>query len=182
MVTGVLRGCGILLVTRNNERGWKCGAGGVAGGGRGWGRRGGWCAISAEGDFGRRGTRNVHPPSPLSAAPAPANPTTHHVQLEVLVPEERFQLGEGPIWDEKGSALLFVDIVGRRALRLGAEGLQTVRLPSMVSTIVPCSGEGRAAVALQDGFFGIDFAEPERAPQRLAADPEADTPRTRFNE
>lgn len=71
----------------------------------------------------------------------------------------RCQVGEGPLWDERGQRLYFVDLVGRRLLRFDPASGECREWP-MPSTIAAAAltESGGVVVALSDGFYALDIA------------------------
>jgi sugar lactone lactonase YvrE len=76
--------------------------------------------------------------------------------------DARFELGEGPVYDDRRAALWFCDIVGRALHRitLGALELGTWTFPSEVCSI-GLAESGRVVVALRDevGMFDPDTCD-----------------------
>ena len=89
-------------------------------------------------------------------------------------------LGEGPLWDVAEQALYWVDsrscIIHRLDWASGERRDWTV--PAMIGSMALREGGG-AVLALQTGIHLFDFETGEATP---VADPEADEPRTRFND
>jgi sugar lactone lactonase YvrE len=69
----------------------------------------------------------------------------------------RAVLGEGPVWDGRHGALVWVDLHGRRLRRYhpGDGREEVVATPSMAGAIAPRSAGGYV-VALEDGFWTLD--------------------------
>ncbi len=90
------------------------------------------------------------------------------------------RLGEGPLWDVMEQALYWVDSVGCRIHRYSPESgaLRHWTVPGMIGSLALCA-RGGAILALESGFHRFDFTSGEAAP---IIDPEADNPRTRFND
>lgn len=69
----------------------------------------------------------------------------------------RDQLGEGPFWDVETQALWWVDIVGRRVMRLDDAGeVRAWATPQHVSGAIPCASGG-LMLALADGLHRLDL-------------------------
>jgi len=97
---------------------------------------------------------------------------------EILV-ERDAHIGEGPVWDPRIGALVWVDITGNVVHTTDpATGETTTRdLGRSVGVVLPRASGGYVA-ALQDGFYALpDGGEPE-----LIAPVEADDPSTRMND
>lgn len=86
-------------------------------------------------------------------------------------------LGEGPRWID--GRLYWLDIVNRQ-LRIHQPGAdeRVLELPFMPGCIESC-GNGRLAVAWEQGLACLD---PESGESESICDPEADRPKTRFND
>ena len=89
-------------------------------------------------------------------------------------------LGEGPVWDEREQALYWIDSIGRVIHRLDRRTgeLRHWGVPEVIGSMA-LREEGGAVVALRNGFHTLDFETGRCEP---IADPEADQPRTRFND
>jgi sugar lactone lactonase YvrE len=94
--------------------------------------------------------------------------------------DAKAMLGESPVWSAEEQALYWVDIIGATLNRLDP-GTGQNRSWQMPEAIGSCGlrAAGGAVVALRDGFHLFDFGT-----ERLTflSDPEADEPRTRFND
>jgi len=94
--------------------------------------------------------------------------------------DAKAMLGESPVWSAEEQALYWVDIIGATLNRLDPATAAT-RTWTMPESIGSCGlrANGGAVVALRNGFHLFDFGT-----ERLTflADPEADEPRTRFND
>jgi len=90
------------------------------------------------------------------------------------------KLGEGPLWDAQEQALYWIDSISRVIHRLDpATGeVQHWGVPAVIGSMALREG-GSAVVALQTGLHFLDLATGEC---ELVVDPEADMPRTRFND
>ncbi len=97
-----------------------------------------------------------------------------------LVVDAGNELGEGPLWDVEEERLYWVDSLGKAFYRCTAEGKGVERfdVPEHIGSMALRSGGG-AVVALRSGFHFYDFASARCSP---IVDPEADQPRTRFND
>ncbi len=86
-----------------------------------------------------------------------ASPLVHVVARPSDAPQ-RDQLGEGAFWDQATGALYWVDIVGKRAMRLDplSGAMQVWPTPSPCSAIIP-TARGDAIVALADGLHRLNF-------------------------
>lgn len=101
------------------------------------------------------------------------------VTIDVLVPC-RNELGEGPLWDVVEERLYWIDSLGKAIWSCDAQG-RDVRwwpVPDHIGSMA-LRQQGGAVLALRNGFHLFDFATGEATP---VADPEADRPRTRFND
>ena len=89
-------------------------------------------------------------------------------------------LGEGPLWDEAEQALYWIDSIGRVVHRFDPETseLRNWGVPETIGSMA-LRQTGGAVVALKNGLHTLDF---ETARVDLIVDPEADQPRTRFND
>ena len=93
------------------------------------------------------------------------------------------RLGEGPFWDQQDQALYWVDIVGRRAMRLepGAGAFRQWMLPSSCSVAIPTL-RGDLIVTLKHGVYRLDpetgvtvpFAQPDIDPLNRSNDAKTD--------
>ena len=89
-------------------------------------------------------------------------------------------LGEGPVWVARESALLWVDIKGRRLFRLAATGLREWATPMRVGSIVPRAA-GEYIAGTDQGIFAIELGGDE--PRFITLlDPEATNSHNRFND
>lgn len=89
-------------------------------------------------------------------------------------------LGEGPVWVPADSALYWIDIVGQRLYRAGAdgEGLRDWALPSKPGCVLP-HAEGCLLLGLADGLFLLD---PNTGSLELAVCLESESPNNRLND
>ncbi len=89
-------------------------------------------------------------------------------------------LGEGPVWSVEEQAFYWIDIkkpcIQRWNPETGAH--KSWVLPAEIGSF-SLREQGGAILALQNGFFFFDFDTGEVTP---VTDPEADKPRTRFND
>jgi sugar lactone lactonase YvrE len=94
--------------------------------------------------------------------------------------DAKAMLGESPVWSAEEQALYWVDIIGAALHRLDTATRQnrSWRMPESIGS-AGLRVSGGAVVALRNGFHLFDFAT-----ERLTflSDPEADEPRTRFND
>lgn len=73
-------------------------------------------------------------------------------------------VGESPVWDASIGALWFIDIVAGTVHRLGAgDAVDTWEAPASPGAVAPI-GDGRAVVALEEGFTVLDPADGGFAP------------------
>lgn len=94
------------------------------------------------------------------------------------------ELGEGPVWVERESALYWVDIKGWAVHRLSwPDGKQqSWRTHGQIGAVHPTS-DGRFIGALQDGIHLLKLdPNSDRAVAQLLVDPEPDLPGNRFND
>ena len=96
---------------------------------------------------------------------------------EILYQHDSF-VGEGPVWDARIGAVVWVDIPNSTVFTTDAATGQTVlrELGRAVGVVLPRASGGYVA-ALQDGFYALGDGEPE-----LIAPVEADNPITRMND
>ena len=89
-------------------------------------------------------------------------------------------LGEGPHWDAERQQLTFVDIKGRRAFRLDADGanLREIATPYRIGSLIPRASGGHIA-GTEHGIAHVDL-DLERF--ELLFDPEEDRESNRFND
>lgn len=89
-------------------------------------------------------------------------------------------VGEGPVWSATEGALYWVDVLAGTLHRLvpGSGATRAWQLPAEVGSFALRVGGG-AIVALRTGFGLLDLDSGEVA---VLEDPEADQPRTRFND
>lgn len=90
------------------------------------------------------------------------------------------KLGEGPLWDAQEQALYWIDSISKVVHRLDpATGeVQNWGVPAVIGSM-SLRESGGAVVALQTGLHFLDLATGDC---ELVIDPEADLPRTRFND
>lgn len=100
--------------------------------------------------------------------------------LEVrCVADVKAVLGEGPVWVERERALYWLDIKGRRILRLDSDGRRTEwPTPMRVGSLAPRRTGGFIA-GTDDGIADID---PEASRFEVVARPESNLPGNRFND
>lgn len=94
------------------------------------------------------------------------------------------ELGEGPVWVDRESALYWVDIKGEAVHRLSwPDGKrQSWQVHGQIGALLPTS-DGRFIGALQDGIHLLTLdPESDRAIARLLLDPEPDLLDNRFND
>jgi sugar lactone lactonase YvrE len=89
-------------------------------------------------------------------------------------------LGEGPVWDEKASALYWVDIKAPAVWRLDtvSSEIRSWPMPHRIGAIA-LRQQGGLVAAMKPGFAYVDL-EGERV--ELIANPEPDLPNNRFND
>jgi len=93
-------------------------------------------------------------------------------------------LGEGPVWDDRHSALCWVDIDAPAIHRCDPRGggRRTWRVPSEIGCLVPSQGE-RWVGGFKDGLAWVELpADLDAARVTPIADPEPDRPGNRFND
>src|SRR6266481_1266492 len=90
------------------------------------------------------------------------------------------RLGEGPLWDVAEKALYWVDSEEGEIFRLDpATGKRkSWKVPGQIGSMA-LREKGGAVLALENGFHFIDFNDGKVTP---ITDPEAQEPRTRFND
>ncbi len=96
-----------------------------------------------------------------------------------LVADVKALLGEGPVWVAREAALYWVDIKGRRLLRLDEAGTCEWPTPVRIGSIAPCARGGFIA-GTDEGFYAIDLEDEPRFTPLF--DPEADLADNRFND
>ncbi len=71
----------------------------------------------------------------------------------------RCKVGEGPLWDERGQCLYFVDLVGQRLCRLDPadESFTAWAMPETIAAVA-LTEDGGVVVALADAFHSFDTA------------------------
>jgi sugar lactone lactonase YvrE len=99
-----------------------------------------------------------------------------------LLDDCRCGVGEGPSWDERDGALLWVDIVTGDVFHHTLATATTIgmRLGQQVSAVLP-RASGGYLLTLQDGVFAVAAIE-QGAPLELLAAIESDQPRHRIND
>lgn len=96
-----------------------------------------------------------------------------------LVADVKALLGEGPIWVAREQALYWLDIKGRRLLRLDDRGVREWPTPMRVGSIAPRAAGGFIA-GTDAGFFTVEIGEEVRF--TAIGNPEAQLPDNRFND
>jgi sugar lactone lactonase YvrE len=101
------------------------------------------------------------------------------LRIELLV-DLRAELGEGPLWDEREQRLYWIDSLGALVHSCDANGQtrRQWRVPAHIGSLALCE-TGGAVVALQDGFYRLDFTT--GISQKLG-DPDPGKPRIRLND
>ncbi len=101
----------------------------------------------------------------------------YHVDLAV---DARATLGEGPLWDERGRRLYWVDILEHALHVYDPATREDTRydVGQRAGTVV-LSETGDVWLAVADGFARFDLAASRLD---LVVDPEADKPENRFND
>ena len=94
--------------------------------------------------------------------------------------EARARLGEGPLWCPREQALYWIDSLAPAIHRFAPEdgATRSWEMPAMIGSMVLREGGG-AVVALETGFAFVDL---DSAAVEALCDPEAQEPRTRFND
>jgi L-arabinonolactonase len=101
------------------------------------------------------------------------------LRIELLT-DFRAELGEGPVWDERGQRLFWIDSLGALVHSCDAAG-QARRhwsVPEHIGSLALREGGG-AIIALRDGFYDLDFTT---GASRKLVDPDPDKPRIRLND
>ncbi|MEM9706742.1 MAG: SMP-30/gluconolactonase/LRE family protein [Pseudomonadota bacterium] len=98
------------------------------------------------------------------------------------VADVKATLGEGPLWDPRDGALIWLDIKGRALFRYHPQSGDFSEFPvdGMVSALALRKAGGFVASA-KDGFFKLALDE-DRVTLTPIIDPEADKPSNRFND
>ncbi|MCK9860877.1 SMP-30/gluconolactonase/LRE family protein [Paenibacillus sp. ATY16] len=93
---------------------------------------------------------------------------------------ERNELGEGPVWDERLQELLWVDIEGRQLHRYRPSDGRKLQIETekMISAAVPAE-DGTWLIALADGFYRLNL---ETGDISLIARTEEETATNRLND
>jgi sugar lactone lactonase YvrE len=97
-----------------------------------------------------------------------------------LLLDAKAALGEGAIWDARQGRLLWVDIIGK-SLHIfdpATGNDRSINVGQFIGTVVP-RRNGAVMVAVYDGFAALDL---DTGVMEFVADPEADSPDTRFND
>jgi sugar lactone lactonase YvrE len=99
-----------------------------------------------------------------------------------LVADVRCHVGEGPAWDPRDGALLWIDIVPGNVFRLVVETgeLSQITLSQEVSVVIP-RASGGYVVGVQDGLFALPRFE-QGAPLTALAEIEIDQPNNLMND
>jgi L-arabinonolactonase len=100
-------------------------------------------------------------------------------RIELLV-DLRAELGEGLLWDEREQRLYWIDSLGALVHSCDAAGQARCqwRVPAHIGSLALCE-TGGAVVALQDGFYRLDFAT---GITTKIADPDPGRARVRLND
>jgi sugar lactone lactonase YvrE len=98
-----------------------------------------------------------------------------------LLLDIRTALGEGPIWDDQGQQLLWVDILAGQVHRYEpSSGLhRVIEVGEHVGSVVPTDSPDLVLLALASGFAWLHLESGALTP---IADPEPDRPGNRFND
>ncbi len=91
------------------------------------------------------------------------------------------QLGEGALWDQASSRLLWIDIPGEKVYRFDpATGMNEAWASgSPVGTVVPVEGGGSLMLAVKNGFCRLNLADGRL---EMASAMEHEAPTIRFND
>ena len=84
-----------------------------------------------------------------------------NINIEILCPNLRFQLGEGPHWDHQDQVLYWVDIINKKAYAMSMKNntLKEWNFNTYISAIAPCSNN-QCIIALQNE---IAFFDPQKS-------------------
>jgi sugar lactone lactonase YvrE len=101
------------------------------------------------------------------------------IDVELAI-DARAELGEGPVWDDRGRCLYFVDILGSRVHRFDpVEGsLRTYAVGQFVGAIA-LTERGDLVLAVRDGFARLD---PETGAVGTIANVDSASPDRRMND
>lgn len=88
-------------------------------------------------------------------------------------------LGEGPVWEPRRQALLWVDVERSQVHLSGVEGTRSHLAPEPVGAVAP-SGDGRVLLAMGTGFAILDLDD--GGIEVVARIPGADPARVRMND
>jgi sugar lactone lactonase YvrE len=99
-----------------------------------------------------------------------------------LILDAHATLGEGALWDSRNQRLLWVDILGKKLHLFDPSTRQdrAIDIGQFIGTVVP-RRSGGVMVAVYDGFAALD-PDADNVKLDFIADPEADSPDTRFND
>jgi L-arabinonolactonase len=101
------------------------------------------------------------------------------LRMELLI-DLRAELGEGPLWDEREQRIYWIDSLGALVHSCDAAGggWRQWPVPGHIGSLALCE-TGGAVVALQDGFYRLDFAT---GLSKKIGDPDPGKPRIRLND
>jgi L-arabinonolactonase len=100
------------------------------------------------------------------------------LRMELLI-DLRAELGEGPLWDEREQRIYWIDSLGALVHSCDAVGggWRQWPVPGHIGSLALCE-TGGAVVALQDGFYRLDFAT---GLSKKIGDPDPGKPRIRLD-
>jgi sugar lactone lactonase YvrE len=101
------------------------------------------------------------------------------MQADVVLPH-RCLLGEGPIWDDKRKAILWIDILCGEIHEYSPQSRshKIIAVDQMIGAVVVCQ-DGNLLAALKNGF---GFVNRENGEVNMIANPESKIPGNRFND
>lgn len=106
-------------------------------------------------------------------------PSVLNLPIEVIT-DHKCLLAEGPVWDAKKNAILWIDIlkghIHEHSFKTSSQ--KTIELKEMIGSLSICS-DRNLITALQNGFA---FVDRESGKKTMIVDPESDLPNNRFND
>ncbi|XP_026070081.1 regucalcin [Carassius auratus] len=102
------------------------------------------------------------------------------IKVECVI-KQKNQIGESPVWEEKDSSLLYVDIRGKRVSRWNSltNKIDSIATENLVGSVVPRQAGGYV-IAEGTRFAFVDWAK--RSIKSVAPVDKMEKPNTRFND
>lgn len=102
------------------------------------------------------------------------------IKVECVIKEQN-EIGESPVWEEKDSTLLYVDILGKRVSRWNSltNQIDSIATEKLVGCVVPRQAGGYV-IAEETRFAFVDWVKRSVTPVANVDDKEK--PNTRFND